>query len=514
MKSLHAVALLSLVSACAGTPPPAPASPEPAPAPTPSHQPAAPVLEQPASIIPEPSAECQRLAEPVVAEECPGEMTVALAERLSTPTRLLAWESCPGVEPGLLRALVAELSPIECADVLVEPASGAVDPSPEVREVLAGLGVAARLARLAGDPPRLEPPYDKTRFAGFLTTRLAPWIVEQAKAVDSLSKRGAALHGYAKGVVAIQAGLADLRMVELMRQTKLPEEMAGDAELEEVYFAALDQALEPRKQRGRDAALVGLRRFHEVGAIADGRLESAHRLLSLLYNGRRIDRLERLMLPSLSAEADAPLAAALPSYYAGKLIPEEKLRDDVLALSSKGLPTPLQQSVEAPKGKPLPPDKTLAYALGLAHLGQRYFTRGDFERAGRVSQGIARDKIYGARARLLAALGEAMVGAPDDAAKMMLAGFGDWKPNVKGLDTLGKGRGELAGMAAFDAAFLLELAAPQGADEKFWLELSTRYGAAQKKLEGAAAERAKQRAEAAKQTADSIAGKAKSPDAH
>ncbi|MGE0325019.1 MAG: hypothetical protein AB7S68_22030 [Polyangiaceae bacterium] len=511
MKSLFPVAVLALATACGGAPPPAPESPPPTPPATSAPPDEPPVLANPEDIIPEPSAECRKLAAPVAAEECPAEMATAIAERLSSPTRLLAWERCSGVEPGLMRALVAELSPIECADVLVEPSAGAPAPSGEVREVLNGLGVAARLARLAGEPPRLEPPYDKARFLDFLSSRLAPWMIAQAKAIDSLSKQGAGLHGYAMGVVAIQAGLADLRMVELMRQTSLPEEMAGDAEVEEVYFAALDQALEPRKTRGRDAALVGLRRFHEVGAIEDDRLSSAHRLLSLLYNGRRIDRLEQLMLPARQDADKVAAFSAMPTYYAGKLIPAEKLRESLDSVSQRGLPPVLQQSIEAPGAKLLPPEKTYAYALGLAHLSQRYFTRADFERAGKVAQGIAKDKTYGTKAKLLSALGEAMVGAPDDAAKMMLGGFGDWKPNVKALDALGKGTGEVAGMAAFDAAFLLELAAPQTADAAFWQDLAKRYTAAEKRLKGEAATRAKERADAAKQTADSIG---KQPAAH
>ena len=107
-----------------------------------------------------------------------------------------------------------------------------------------------------------------------------------------------------------------------------------------------------------------------------------------------------------------------------------------------------------------------------------------------------------------------MVGAPDDAAKMMLGGFGDWKPDVKALDALGKGQGEVAGMAAFDAAFLLELAAAQSAEESYWRDLAKRYAEAHKRLKGEAAERAKQRADAAKQTADSIAAKTKEAAAH
>ncbi|MCA9645112.1 MAG: hypothetical protein KC492_30690, partial [Myxococcales bacterium] len=161
MKSLLPVALLGLVTACAGAPPPPPESPAPTPAPNVAPPTEPPVMATPEDIIPEPSAECRQLAQPVAAEECPAEIASAIEGRLSSPTKLLAWERCPGVEAGLMRALVAELSPIECADVLVEPAEGAPAPSGEVREVLTGLGVAARLARLAGEPPSLEPPYDK-----------------------------------------------------------------------------------------------------------------------------------------------------------------------------------------------------------------------------------------------------------------------------------------------------------------------------------------------------------------
>ena len=43
--------------------------------------------------------------------------------------------------------------------------------------------------------------------------------------------------------------------------------MNDDAEIRESYYAALDDAIEPRKARGRDAALVGLR---ELAMTVDG----------------------------------------------------------------------------------------------------------------------------------------------------------------------------------------------------------------------------------------------------
>lgn len=509
MRLTCAGVLVGLLTACAGAPPAAEHPPNPAGEPEPALSPEPePVLAPAAPIIPPPPAKCDVLRAAVPANTCPTEPLNAVESKLTTPTGLLAWEACEAFEPGLLRALVAELSPMECADVVVE--SPGQRPgralSPELRDVLAGLGIAARLARLAGDPPRLEPPFDKPRFKDFLATRLGPWIVAQAKAIDELSRGGAGLNGYGKGVVAIQAGLADLRMVELMRETSLPDDMAGDKELEDVYYGALDQSLDPRKQRGRDAALVGLRRFHTVGAIADARLDQAHRLLSLLYNGRRIDGLAGLMLPAEVAKSptDGRLANSVPTYYAGKLASPEQLRALVPALSHHGLPVPLQEAVEAPGSKPLSAESQLSYALGLARLGQRYFSRADFERAGKLAQPLQKQAKVAQPAKLLAALGKAFAGAPDDAAKMMIAGMGGWKPDTQDLDALAKGRDQTAGLAGFNAAFLLQLAAPPNSSAEYFADVSARFARAAKLLKGDQRQRAEDLADAADKLAKAV----------
>lgn len=509
MKLTWVGVLVSSLTACAGAPPPAehPSSVAAEPKPNLNPEPAQ-VLAPAAPIIPPPPAKCDALRVAVPAAACPAEPLGGVESKLAAPVELLAWEACDGFEAGLLRALVAELSPMECADVIVEAAAGQGRAlSAELRDVLAGLGIAARLARLAGDPPRLEPPFDKPRFKDFLTTRLAPWVVAQAKAIDDLSRSGAGLSDYGKGVVAIQAGLADLRMVELMRETSLPDEMAGDRELEDVYFGALDQSLDPRKQRGRDAALVGLRKFHAVGAIADARLDQAHRLLSLLYNGRRIDGLAGLMLPADTAPA-APagqrLGSAVPTFYADKLGSAAQLRERVPTLSHHGLPVVLQQSVEGPAGEPLSPALQLSYALGLARMGQRYFSRADFERAGKLAEALRRSPKVSPAAKLLVALGKAFAGAPDDAAKMMISGLGKWQPDVAELDALAKGRDPVAGMAAFNAAFLLQLAAPQGSPPAYFADLSARYTHAAKLLSGDRKQRAEDLADAADDVAKAV----------
>src|SRR5688500_19244161 len=85
----------------------------------------------------------------------------------------------------------------------------------------------------------------------------------------------------------------------MVREVPLPDEMKADKAVEGAYYAALDEALEPRKVRGRDAALVGLRAFAELGAVHDARVDRARELLTKLYSGSRVDALDRLLLPEL-----------------------------------------------------------------------------------------------------------------------------------------------------------------------------------------------------------------------
>ncbi len=243
--------------------------------------------------------------------------------------RLLGLERCGGIEVGLVRALRAEMAPVECADAMHAPVLQAAPAglSGEVAHVLLGQTAAARLARTAQTPPKMSPPYEMKRVMEFTRGPLLGWITEQARAIEDLGRLGVQLPFYARGLVAIEAGMADMRLVEAVRNAPLPDPMQKDEELRNVYYGALDQSLEPWKTRGRDAALVGLRELSAVGILKDRRVDAARAMLSRLYGGRRIDALDGLLVPPLPAAAPASveerLAAALPAFYAGRLLPAD-----------------------------------------------------------------------------------------------------------------------------------------------------------------------------------------------
>jgi hypothetical protein len=222
---------------------------------------------------------------------------------------------------GLLLALRAELAPTQCADEMV---AGFLKRAPAeldgmIYDALFGLGLAARLARTVTAPPKLDPPYDKARVEAFHKGELLRWITVQARAIQDMSALGVKLGFYGKAVVAVEAGMAEMRFVDVVRAVPVPEEYAGDKELKDTYYTRLDQVLEPRKSRGRDAALVGLQGLAFVGVIADPRVDRARRLLSRLYGGRPIDALDALLLPPETLPAPATLeqrlARKLPTFY-------------------------------------------------------------------------------------------------------------------------------------------------------------------------------------------------------
>ena len=283
----------------------------------------------------------------------------ALAQALSTPAPLerdallSCLESDRNLPPGLLRALRAELAPLGCADVIALPFLEPRRPELErsMEDALIALASAGRLARLVRHAPEISGPFDKPHFMDFFQSTLKPWIVAQAQAIHELSLSAAQLSSYAKGVVAIEAGLADMRFVSVVRQVALPKEMSDDAEVREAYYAALDEALEPRKARGRDAALVGLRELSSVGVLVDARVERARSLLSEVYAGRRIDALDKLLLPALAPALDdtteRKLAQRLPTFYSGFLLADSALDAPLLrALLERGLPRSLSARVE------------------------------------------------------------------------------------------------------------------------------------------------------------------------
>lgn len=194
---------------------------------------------------------------------------------------------------------IAAGAPPECTDVVVDPALGRHgDVTTETGHQLVALSLAGKLARTAAVAPAMKDASDKEKVKKFIQGPLRSWMVEQATAIDTLSSAGTALSPAGRAIVAVEAGMADLRLVDRIRSAPTPS--TWDKELRAVYEAALDEALEPRKKRGRDAALVGLSDYASAQAASEPRVERARALLSKLYGGRRIDALDALAVPGAS----------------------------------------------------------------------------------------------------------------------------------------------------------------------------------------------------------------------
>lgn len=434
-------------------------------------------------------------------------LSLNAATAVERDASLVCLENDPHFPAGLVRALRAELAPLGCADVIALPF---LDPRrPEldrnVEDTLIALAAGARLARLVHQAPELPPPFDKPHFMEFFQTTLKPWIVTQAQAIHELSLSGARLSPYAKGVVAIEAGLADMRFVSVVRQVALPKEMNEDVEVRETYYAALDEALEPRKARGRDAALVGLREFASVGILVDSRVERARALLSEVYSGRRIDALDRLLLPALAPAVDdtteRKLALRLPTFYAGYLLTGVSLDAQLLrALLERGLPRTLAPQLDPTK---LDEAERDLFTRALIERGRRYFKADDFALAARLAKS---DKPTPERS-LYHALASSLQNGPRDASELILRGpqLPAGAVQVAELDRLASERNNpSAPLAAFDAAYLLGLSPPQN-DARFWEAQAKRFDAASRALKDPAQKRlARESSAAAKDTARAL----------
>lgn len=518
------VVAAALQGACAGSSQPAPPPATPAAPQSPAAQgPSAPrdLLPPSPAGVPEAPPTCQAFAAPPAPKPCDDAQALPALDRalqIEAPeardTELSALESCPSFPAGLMRALRAELLPAACADVIVGalPASERERLSPEVRDVLIGLGLGARLTRLAAAPPRPSLPIDKRRFQEFLRDRLAPWMQLQAHAIHQTALSGAALDGYGRAIAAVESGLADMRFVQVVRDVPLPQELDDDAELRDTYFATLDEVLEPRKGRGRDAALVGLRGFAAQGAIADPRVERARRLLTALYSGSLVDALDGLILddlpPAPTATLEQRLAARLPVFYSGLLLQGQDARDAGLlrALLERGVPAPLEDRL---RNAPLSPAAAHSYGRFLVELGRTYWLAERFVQARSVLAPLADVPA----AALTSAVAAALANGPESATALMARGPLAAGANVSttALDALVTERHPLAGAAAFNAAYLLSALPREDADAAHWSRIAARFRAAAELLDAPDRKRdALDRAHAADQTAKALSSPAPS----
>lgn len=398
---------------------------------------------------------------------------------------LAGLEPCSGLPAGVARALRAELAPIECGEALAEPLLKAPPASMNglVYHALLGQAIASRLSRAAHGAPTLPKPHDKARVQEFVRGPLKVWFETQARAIEEVSTAAAELPYYGKGISAIEAGIADLRLVEAARSAPIPDEFAKDEELKNAYYASLDQGLDRRKDRGRDAALVGMKELALVGVLHDARIERARALLSRLYGGRRIDALDVLMMPPLPKAApttlEERLAGALPTLYAGLLLDERAgTRAGTMRMFlERGIPLPQRMAL---RGITLPTEAAALYARARLELGRTYWRGVDFDQAA-VLAAAARTAQPSDEATFLLGLSVALRTGPDDAADMMRRAPHTFRSaDTPGLDSIAKRGAEskLAGAAAFDAAVVHQLAAPEGANAPYWEAVAARYRAA------------------------------------
>ncbi|AKT43043.1 hypothetical protein [Chondromyces crocatus] len=435
------------------------------------------------------------------------------ADASQRDARLAGLEGCAGFEPGLMRALRADLAPTTCADVLnasvlqAPPAGLRVD----IHQVLLGQTLAARLSRTALSPPKLSPPYEKERVLAFTKGPLFAWLTDQARAVDDLGRLGVELRLYARGLVGIEAGMADLRIVEAVRSAPLPDSMAKDEEARNVYYGTLDQFLEQWKSRGRDAALIGLREMSMIGALHDPRVDAARAMLSRLYGGRRIDALDGLMAPPLPpvspASVEERLAAALPTFYAGRLLPADAVTRPATfrALLERGVP---MEHRAALRDGELSPEIRALYARARLDMGRLYWRAVDFDQATALLKAWPEGTERPAEATFTLALALGLRNGPEDAALMMrraplvALGLGE----VTALDWVARSKpaSPYAGHAAFDAALIKQLATPQDADAAVFRDIAARFREAASLLGGTAAKDAEERARAAEETVKAI----------
>lgn len=367
-----------------------------------------------------------------------------------------------------LRALRADLAPVECADTIVDPFLRSwTELASPVSNVVVGLSIAAKLSRTNAVPPSLWGLRDKQKTKAFVAGPLKIWFVEQCVMLDTLAAGAAGLSSYGRGIAAIEHGLAELRLVERLRAALTATAPSSwDAELKAHYEGVLGITVAARKTHGRDVLLGGLADLAQVGILVDSRVDRARTILARTFPERRIDALDALMLPARPGVT----AAATPLDKASQLTPTFWLGflgadSDSLAVLVRGVPQPARARHRRGNNAADIVDNA-AYSRTRFELGRTYWRRVDFVEAAHAAySGQSQDD------RLVYALSLALVHGPNDAVAMMLAPSRDALDltHTEALDAVAEENGIRAGMAAFDAAYLRSLCAPDGSGEVAYL---------------------------------------------
>jgi hypothetical protein len=438
-----------------------------------------------AAIAPKPAKTCAPATKPVWKNSPPpvcsnaAELAAELNKSFERPKNedvvasLERLESCAAAPPGFIRALRAELSPFECADVLTDPVikSHPSNMEPAVAHQLVGLSLAAKLSRTAQAAP--SPPKgktDKNALLAFIGGPFKKWFLAEGSMIEQLSNASA--HGErscGQGIAAVAAGVADMRFVDRARKAPIPDEWAKDKEIAGVYYGALDEALDPRKARGRDAALVGLDILAQCGYVHDTHVEEARALLEAMYAGKRVVALTGLVIPPTTTAPPTPLLMKLPAFYADRLVgtPDEAA---LTAWTVRGMPPAARASMEGRIANADAKTRKLyaraRLASGIAHV------RGvDFDRSVSATWGNGPESLFEVNLALVLRKG------PSSAAELMRLpspGALKWRETSE-LDDLAASDKPDAPYAEFDAAYLQFIAAPDGADADYFMKLKARF---------------------------------------
>src|SRR6185437_6102603 len=139
-----------------------------------------------------------------------------------------------------------------------------------------------------------------------------------------------------------------------------------------------------------------------------------------------------------------------------------------------GVPLPQRQALHKVQ---LDPAASLLYARARLSLGRLYWRAVDFDQAAALAS-ASRSASPTPDAAFTLALALALRNGPEDAAEMMRKAPRALPPaHTEALDAVAAQvpAGPYAGMAAFDAAMIRQLAAPEGADAGYWNNVATRF---------------------------------------
>lgn len=349
--------------------------------------------------------------------------------------------SCPVAscdEPASCEALVQELwlrEDATCRDAGALAIDAKLQLVPEETHWLAhGLFLSGALSRLAYHPPIADVSAGWTReqAIAFVDGPMKDWVIEQARPIERISLLASSWVGPARGVVALEAALAELRFIEAVRAVPIPQEMAEDEELRETYAQNLERILEARKSRARDAALVGLEDLVRAGMHEHPRVTKVRDALSDLYGGGRLRLISRLMVDISPGDP-------------GGTEPEARARDRLQRYQVFLRAVDVDESLAV-----------LGPTAPSAPLGRFLFATAIALRSG----------LRDAR--------ELMVQAPD----VPRGAF-----DVRALDLVASEGGPYAGQAAYNAALIREFAAPVQSGPAVWQEIAARYRGAAARLQ-------------------------------